>query len=87
MDLCTHVPPSIEYPYNPREALDDIPGIRHALDLFVASHMLESEEYCNKSVEKKVTFYHLPLFFSSSHLIVQLKERLGFATGYGLIHV
>ncbi|KAF8801787.1 hypothetical protein BYT27DRAFT_7197766 [Phlegmacium glaucopus] len=58
-------PPSVKYPYDPTEALGDLPGVSHALDLFLASHMLESEDYCNKSDEKK--------------------ERLYFATGYGLI--
>ena len=45
------------------EALDDISGIRHALDLFFASHMLESEEYCNKNDEKKSLFTILLCFF------------------------
>jgi hypothetical protein len=42
--------------YVPEEtALEDIPGVAYALDLFLASHMVESEDYChqmdpNKSV-------------------------------------
>ncbi|KAF8147845.1 hypothetical protein B0H34DRAFT_785773 [Crassisporium funariophilum] len=58
-------PPKVKYPYKPTEALEDLPGVCHALELFLSSHMLESEEYCHKSDEKK--------------------ERLYFATGYGLI--
>ncbi|TFK32750.1 hypothetical protein BDQ12DRAFT_475905 [Crucibulum laeve] len=58
-------PPPVKNPYKPSEALDDIPGVSYALELFLASKMLESEEYCHKSDEKK--------------------ERLYFATGYGLI--
>lgn len=46
-------PPSVKYPYNSVEALRDIPAISYALDLFLASHMLEAEEYCNKSDENK----------------------------------
>ncbi|KAJ3777913.1 hypothetical protein FB446DRAFT_841253 [Lentinula raphanica] len=58
-------PPPVRYPYRSSEALEDIPGISYALELFLASHMVESEDYCNKSDVKK--------------------ERLYFATGYGLI--
>ncbi|KAI0691814.1 hypothetical protein BC835DRAFT_1430711 [Cytidiella melzeri] len=52
-------------PYSQQKALEDVKGIAYALHLFLASHMLESEEYCIKSDPKK--------------------ERLYFATGYGLI--
>ena len=55
-------PPSIKYPYEPTEALGDIVGVSHALDLFLASHMLESEEYCHKSDEKKSVFVVPPLY-------------------------
>ncbi|GJE96162.1 hypothetical protein PsYK624_123550 [Phanerochaete sordida] len=58
-------PPPPAVPYVAKKALSDLPGIAYALHLFLASHMLESEEYCNKSDPKK--------------------ERLYFATGYGLI--
>ena len=34
--------------YNPeKDALSDIPGVRYALDLFLSSHMVESENFCN----------------------------------------
>ena len=56
------IPPSVKYPYNPVDALADIPGISHALDLFLASHMLESEDYCNKSDEHKLS--SIPFFLS-----------------------
>ncbi|KAJ3991899.1 hypothetical protein F5050DRAFT_1580574 [Lentinula boryana] len=58
-------PPPVKYPYMPSKALEDIPGVSYALELFLASHMVESEDYCNESDVKK--------------------ERLYFATGYGLI--
>ena len=59
-------PPSIKYPYEPTEALGDIVGVSHALELFLASHMLESEEYCHKSDVKKWVFFcgSLPLSLS-----------------------
>ena len=35
--------------YDPgKDALGDIPGVRYALDLFLASHMVESENFCNE---------------------------------------
>ncbi|KAK7451747.1 hypothetical protein VKT23_012426 [Stygiomarasmius scandens] len=58
-------PPPVRTPYDPADALEDLPGISYALELFLSSKMVESEDYCNKSDEKK--------------------ERLYFATGYGLI--
>jgi hypothetical protein len=59
-------PPSVQYPYNAaKNALSDLPGVSYALELFLASHMIECEDYCNESDEKK--------------------ERMYFATGYGLI--
>ena len=36
-----------EGPYSPeKDALSDIHGLRYALDLFLASHMVESENFC-----------------------------------------
>jgi hypothetical protein len=33
--------------YNPeKDALGDLPGLRYALNLFLASHMVESENFC-----------------------------------------
>ncbi|KAJ6511716.1 hypothetical protein DFH09DRAFT_1251567 [Mycena vulgaris] len=58
-------PPPVKVPYKATEALGDLPGVTYALDLFLASKMHESEDYCNESDKKK--------------------ERLYFATGYGLI--
>lgn len=57
--------PKVKYPYNPDDALSDIPGVCYAMELFLASSMIESETYCNQSDQRK--------------------ERLYFATGYGLI--
>ncbi|KAJ7588059.1 hypothetical protein C8J56DRAFT_827293 [Mycena floridula] len=58
-------PPPVTMPYDAKNALDDIPGVSYALEIFLASHMVECEDYCNRSDEKK--------------------QRLYFATGYGLI--
>lgn len=58
-------PPAPSGSYSPKRALDDLPGTQYALELFLASKMVESEEYCDKCDPKK--------------------ERLYFATGYGLI--
>ncbi|TDL19779.1 hypothetical protein BD410DRAFT_815806 [Rickenella mellea] len=52
-------------PYTQDRALEDIPGAAHALDLFLASHMVESEQFCHESDPTK--------------------ERLYFASGYGLV--
>lgn len=43
-------PPNVVRPeglYNPeKDALGDIPALRYALDLFLSSHMVESENFC-----------------------------------------
>jgi hypothetical protein len=48
-----HLPPEVTRPYNPEEALGDIQGVSYALETFLSSHMLESEEYCHKMDEPK----------------------------------
>ena len=53
------VPPAVRWPYSPTSALDDIPGIAYALDLFLKSLMVESEEYCHASDPKKCAATHL----------------------------
>ncbi|KAI9435435.1 hypothetical protein H4582DRAFT_1817570 [Lactarius indigo] len=58
-------PPAVTWPYTHASALNDISGVAYALDLFLKSFMVESEEYCHTSDPKK--------------------ERMYFATGYGLI--
>ena len=50
-------PPAVKEPYDQSEALDDIPGVSYALEQFLASHMVESEEYCHRMDEPK--FVHL----------------------------
>jgi hypothetical protein len=52
----THViprpPADIVYPKGPynseEDALRDIVGLRYALNLFLASHMIESENFCTE---------------------------------------
>lgn len=61
------VPPAVTCPYSPSSALDDIPGIAYALDLFLKSRMVESEEYCNTSDPKKCAIH----FFQMSLLIAE----------------
>ena len=39
--------------YSPKDALDDLPGTHYALELFLASKMVESEEYCDQCDPKK----------------------------------
>jgi hypothetical protein len=46
-------PPTVERPYVSEEALRDIPGVAFALEHFLSSHMLESEEYCDEMDETK----------------------------------
>ncbi|TRM59257.1 hypothetical protein BD626DRAFT_409302 [Schizophyllum amplum] len=58
-------PPPVRTPYKHNHAIDDIKCVAYALELFLASHMHESEEYCDVNDKKK--------------------ERMYFATGYGLI--
>lgn len=58
-------PPPVNNPYNPTNALDDIPGLHFALHEFLQSRMHESERFCEQSDPEK--------------------QRLYFATGYGLI--
>lgn len=48
------VPPPVEEPYSPEKSLADIPGVSYALEMFLASHMVESEDYCNKSDPTKL---------------------------------
>jgi hypothetical protein len=54
-------PPTVK-PYDPREALDDIPGVSYALEQFLASHMVESEEYCHRMDETKFVQVFWPLW-------------------------
>jgi hypothetical protein len=81
-------PPAVSWPYAHAAALDDIPGIAYALDTFLKSHMVESEEYCHRNDPKKcvaslwpphpsICILSYPDFF--------FRERLYFATGFGLI--
>ena len=81
-------PPAVSWPYSHAAALDDIPGIAYALDTFLKSHMVESEEYCHRNDPNKCVAslcglplsplpYRVSIFF--------FRERMYFATGFGLI--
>ncbi|KAJ7861298.1 hypothetical protein B0H13DRAFT_2237305 [Mycena leptocephala] len=63
-------PPPVKMPYCASEALSDLPGVSYALDQFLSSRMHESEDYMNAS---------------DMNASDTKKERLYFATGYGLI--
>jgi hypothetical protein len=63
-------PPPVKTPYCASEALSDLPGVSYALDQFLSSRMHESEDYMNAS---------------DMNASDTKKERLYFATGYGLI--
>jgi hypothetical protein len=41
------------WPYSHSAALDDIPGIAYALETFLNSQMVESEEYCHRNDPQK----------------------------------
>lgn len=67
-------PPPVAYPYQPTEALGDLPGVSYALEMFLASHMVESEDYCNKSDIKKFAIrslsFHLRQFILSQRTAI-----------------
>lgn len=46
-------PAAVSWPYSHGAALDDIPGIAYALETFLKSQMVESEEYCHRNDPKK----------------------------------
>lgn len=46
-------PPKTKWPYDATNALDDIPGVAFALDEFLQSRMVESEDYCHEMDPKK----------------------------------
>jgi hypothetical protein len=76
-------PAATKWPYSHSAALDDIPGIAYALDTFLKSQMVESEEYCHRNdPEKYVDAPESPFSDLKKNL---LRERLYFATGFGMI--
>lgn len=46
-------PLTMDGPYTQDRALEDFPGVKYALDLFLAGHMVESEEFCHESDPQK----------------------------------
>ena len=75
--------------YEPSRALEDLSGISYALHLFLASHMVEAEEFCHESDPKKYVVFlsFLTMFLGSQSSLngIACRERLYFATGFGLI--
>lgn len=45
--------PPVQNPYNMAKSMSDLPCAAYALELFLASHMLESEDYMHKGDPKK----------------------------------
>ncbi|KDQ50613.1 hypothetical protein JAAARDRAFT_41924 [Jaapia argillacea MUCL 33604] len=45
-------------PYSKLNALDDIPGIHHAVELFLASKMIESERFCLQEDPERQSLYY-----------------------------
>ncbi|KAJ8085866.1 hypothetical protein PM082_004685 [Marasmius tenuissimus] len=64
-------PPPVKQPYKPSECLEDIPGMAYALELFLASHMVESEEYCAKNDPKMERVY-----FATGYGLIQCVKGL-----------
>lgn len=50
--------PPVQNPYSMAQSMVDLPCAAYALELFLASHMLESEDYMNKSDPKKYHIIH-----------------------------
>lgn len=74
--------PVVQQPYSMAHSMVDLPCAAYALELFLASHMLESEEYMHKGDPQKCVNFK-PLCGDVSYACN--RERLYFATGYGLI--
>lgn len=68
--------------YSPEESLGDISALVYALHAFLASHMVESEDYCRR-YDPKMCANPCRSFWVC--LLNVCRERLYFATGYGLI--
>lgn len=45
--------PPVQNPYSMENSMSDLPCAAYALELFLASHMLESEDYLDKGDPKK----------------------------------
>ncbi|KAF9030884.1 hypothetical protein BDZ89DRAFT_949301 [Hymenopellis radicata] len=55
--IIDQTPPPISQPYARANALDDLPPVVYALELFLASHMVESERYCEASDPERQRMY------------------------------
>ncbi|KAF9481046.1 hypothetical protein BDN70DRAFT_876780 [Pholiota conissans] len=51
------IPPPVAHPYTPSIALSDLPCVQYALETFLRSQMLESEDYMRKGDEKMERLY------------------------------
>lgn len=64
-------PPVVEQPYSMAHSMVDLPCAAYALELFLASHMLESEEYMNQGDPQK----YVSLNPCSRAGLLSLKQR------------
>ncbi|KAG6828152.1 hypothetical protein H0H92_009003 [Tricholoma furcatifolium] len=64
-------PPPVKIPYTQDDALSDIPGVSYALDTFLQSKMLESEQYCIESDPKMERMY-----FATGYGLIQCVKGL-----------
>lgn len=64
-------PPPVRQPYEPADALHDVPPMCYALDMFLQSKMLESEEFCDRNDGKKERLY-----FTTGYGLIQCVKAL-----------
>jgi tetratricopeptide (TPR) repeat protein len=64
-------PPALPMEYDVDQALEDIPGTAHALELFLASKMHESEDYCDRTDPDKSRLY-----FATGYGLIQCVKGL-----------
>ncbi|KAL5496113.1 hypothetical protein ACEPAH_3030 [Sanghuangporus vaninii] len=70
--LLSKMPPAkMKGKYTQNRGLEDLPGVRHALDLFLSSHMVESEQFCRESDPKMERLY-----FASGYGLIQCVKAL-----------
>ena len=50
--------PVVQHPYSMAHSMVDVPCAAYALELFLASHMLESEEYIHKGDPQKCVYFN-----------------------------
>ncbi|KZT66217.1 hypothetical protein DAEQUDRAFT_675510 [Daedalea quercina L-15889] len=67
----TSAPAPPRKPYSPETALEDVPGLNYALHLFLASQMVEAEEYCKECDPNREHLY-----FATGYGLIQCFKGL-----------